>query len=415
MMDFILRRNDGAMSELESSQLSPLRVSIPCSGAAIGNGWTDPYYQYAAADAAYGAGIIGMSQRASLQEKEMQCQSNLKAGKLDSSVCFGLLDKIIDSSHGKNGGTVVSQYDTRKWEQKGQARTFPLGHKDVETYLGGVTSRSHPPLVVNVNDVLQAIHALDAAAAHQTYRECTDPPYLALSHQDGLGVVDELVRVLDHTSKPQMLFFNGINDLICNHVGNERFLDALPWSKTMQYMLQARHAWDAEVDPATKVNYVQGRPDGYVKQFENLTFLKVMESGHMVPMDQPSISLAMMQTLLYRVNESSNGFLTSMQILDRANTKKDGDMCLLDDCPNCVPIANSMEVVSPAPGGFFSPFSLASIGIMVAAFVSGILLSCVCSRRQTNRKGPHELVGGDLELSDVDMTYRDSPKNGVYS
>ncbi|EED95935.1 serine carboxypeptidase, partial [Thalassiosira pseudonana CCMP1335] len=260
MMDFILKRNDG-------------------NGAAIGNGWVDPYHQYAAADAAYGYGIIGMSQRASLEDKERSCQSQLKSGKYDSNVCFALLDDIVDQSFGKNGHTVVSQYDSRLWEQKGSARSFPLGHKDVETYLGGARSQTQIPLVVNYKEVLHAIHAEESIDAGQTYAECTDPPYYALAHQDGLG--------------PHMLFFNGINDLICNHVGNEKVLDALPWNRNNEYMMQARHAWDSEN------NYVHGRPDGYIKQYENLSFLKVLESGHMVPMDQPSVALAMMKTLVY--------------------------------------------------------------------------------------------------------------------
>ena len=67
MMDFILQRNDGEIVPEGNNGLEPLRVNIPCSGAAIGNGWIDPYYQYAAADAAYGAGLIGTAQRASCQ------------------------------------------------------------------------------------------------------------------------------------------------------------------------------------------------------------------------------------------------------------------------------------------------------------------------------------------------------------
>ena len=117
-----------------------------------------------------------------------------------------------------------------------------------------------------------------------------------------------------------------MNDLICNHVGNEELLDALPWSKTSQYVQQPRHAWESGVDVSFKVNYTPGRPDGYIKQFENLSYLKVVESGHMVPMDQPAVSLAMMQTLVYGgTSASNNGFLTSMQNLARATD--DNMMC----------------------------------------------------------------------------------------
>ena len=214
MIDFILQRNDGKIVPSDSNGLIPLRVNIPVSGAAIGNGWIDPFHQYAAADAAFGAGLIGTAQRASFQDKERECQSNLKSGNYRSNICFALLDDIIDQSGGSNLNSKVSQYDTRLWEKKGQARSFPFGHKDVETYLGGKSHGQNPPLGVDYRDVLKSIHATESIDAHQTYLECTDPPYIALQRQDGLGVVDELVRVLDHESKPHMLFFNGINDLV---------------------------------------------------------------------------------------------------------------------------------------------------------------------------------------------------------
>ena len=169
------------------------------------------YHQYSAADAAYGAGLIGTSQRAAFEDQEKTCQAKLKSGDLRSSVCFSLLDDIIDQSGGTSSASKVSQYDTRLWEAKGQSRSFPLGHKDVEAYLGGVANLhgQNPHLGVNYRDVLEAIHATESIAAGQIYQECTDPPYLALMQQDGLGVVDELVRILEHESKPHMLFFNG--------------------------------------------------------------------------------------------------------------------------------------------------------------------------------------------------------------
>lgn len=420
MMDFILKRNDGKLTPSASNKRSPLRVKIPLSGAAIGNGWVDPYHQYAAADAAYGYGIIGMSQRASLEDKERSCQSQLKSGKYDSNVCFALLDDIVDQSFGKNGHTVVSQYDTRLWEQKGSARSFPLGHKDVETYLGGARSQTQIPLVVNYKEVLHAIHAEESIDAGQTYAECTDPPYYALAHQDGLGVTDEVVRILEHESKPHMLFFNGINDLICNHVGNEKVLDALPWNRNNEYMMQARHAWDSEVDPSTKNNYVHGRPDGYIKQYENLSFLKVLESGHMVPMDQPSVALAMMKTLVYNTGGSKQGFLSSIQNLARADTNKDSRMCLLDECPDCKP--EFIETGSSSPSGMSLPSASSAtyinMGVLVASFGLGILLTCLCQRRRDRAERiQRELIGteNDLELLDVDSTYRDKIDDGEYT
>ena len=46
MMDHILKQND------DSNPATQPRVIVDLVGAAIGNGWTDPYYQYAGAEAA---------------------------------------------------------------------------------------------------------------------------------------------------------------------------------------------------------------------------------------------------------------------------------------------------------------------------------------------------------------------------
>jgi len=412
MMDFILQRNDGKLLPDQKNGLEPLRVNIPIRGAAIGNGWVDPFHQYAAAEAAYGAGIIGTAQKANLENMERTCQAKLKSGNLKSGVCFSLLDDIIDQSHGASAKTVVSQYDTRMWEMKGTPRSFPLGHKDVETYLGGRKSYSEPPLVVDFHEVLKSINAMESLEAGLTYEECTDPPYLALSHQDGLGVVDEVVRILDHESKPHMMFFNGINDLICNHVGNERLLDLLPWSKASEYIKQPRYAWDAPVDPSLKNNYKSGRPDGYVKTFENLTFLKILEAGHMVPMDQPSVSLSMMQILVS--GQVGTGFLHSRQKIDSADSNQEKS-CSLSECPNCVPEHTFTSSV------IYDNLSLSysDLGVVLAAFCLGILLTCLFFRRQNTNRAKRELIvateeAHDLELvssSEGDNLYRDSPSH----
>ncbi|KAL9181534.1 hypothetical protein ACHAXT_010339 [Thalassiosira profunda] len=426
MMDFILQRNDGTVAPDGKNGLEPLRVTIPCSGAAIGNGWIDPYHQYAAADAAYGAGLIGTAQRAYYQDKEKACQSKLKSGSYRESVCFALLDDIVDQSGGKSGNAKVSQYDTRLWEKRGQSRSFPAGHKDVETYLGGAHSASLPPLKVNYREVLESIHATESIAAGQTYRECTDPPYIALQHQDGLGVVDELVRILDHETKPHMLFFNGINDLICNHVGNEQLLDALPWSKTEQYTQQARHAWESGVETSLKVNYIPGRPDGYVKQYDNLSFLKVLESGHMVPMDHPAVALAMIRTLVYGTGGNKGGFLSSMQTLSRAATDNDARMCSLDECPTCqriMPLDPTGEESSPSSSIADSVTSMtwSNIVVLVATFTLGILCTVLCQRRRRTEAAKRVLASleDDMELteSDIDNGYRDrvDPEDGEFT
>jgi len=317
MMDYILKKND----ELDSKSAPSILINI--SGGAIGNGWIDPYYQYGASEFAYATGLIDLAQKESLDEIESKCQNQIKDGNFDTWDCSDLQDFIVKQSFGGRGKYKVSSYDVRNVELKGKARGFPPGHKDVERYLGGwIGSQYSSSIKVDYKDVLKAIHAEESIDAGQRYQECTDPPFDALEHQDGLGVVDEVVRILDHKEKPRMLFFNGMADLICNHIGNEKLLHNMPWQYANEWSLSKRYAWYVESSNGDgKV-----KPAGFMKEFANLMFLKILSSGHMVPMDLPHTSLEMMKIFLYM-----GSFETYLQDLKSEVPKKDCDK----ECPGC--------------------------------------------------------------------------------
>jgi carboxypeptidase D len=314
MMNYIHQHNNNNIDNQQQQQQQQ-RLQIRIEGAAIGNGWVDPYHQYAGAEAAYGHGLIDLSQKYALDQNEKQCQEHLLLGNFNYGTCFALLDDIVSQSQGKHGMLKVSQYNARQWESKATKRVFPPGHERVESYLGGwPTPQGDPQMNINYATVLEAIHATYSQQAGQRYQECTDPPYNALSHQDGLGVVEDVVALLEDGVR--LLFFNGMDDLICNHVGTEIALLNLPYSKREDYIQAQRYSWT-----------FQNNVVGYVKEHENLQYLKVLNSGHMVPMDLPEVALEMMRNLLYHKSFQSS----SAQ--DLANAEKNGDACPV--CPTC--------------------------------------------------------------------------------
>ena len=288
------------------------RLNIPLAGAAIGNGWIDPIHQYAAAEAAYGHGLIDLPQRNYFASYEQACQRKLRDHSHGRAppVCYALLDDIIDQAFGKQSHMKVSLYDVRISERKHTPRKFPKGYHITECYLGGwklPKDEGEGTMDTSVmNAVLHAIHATAAIDAGQRYEECTDPPYDALTPEETKGVVADIVQVLHHSSKPRMLFFNGVEDLICNHVGNEKVLENLPWNGRDEWIVAQRYAWLPHADAA---------PAGFMKEFENLLFLKVLNAGHMVPMDLPETSLEMMKIFV-----SGQSFTKSVQKLDSAAT-----------------------------------------------------------------------------------------------
>eukprot|EP00979_Chaetoceros_neogracilis_P012492 scaffold3337_cov256-Chaetoceros_neogracile.AAC.26 len=403
MMDFILKKND----DLNSETLPLVRFDL--RGAAIGNGWVDPYYQYAAAELAYGRGMVDLAQKEALDEKEMECKKDLEKGHLSSKTCFDLLDDVVKDSGGANKRSKVSVYDNRRWEEKGTSRDFPAGHKNVERYLGGWTGVGYPSdMKINYQKVLKAIHADESIAAKQRFEECTDPPWDALSGQDGLGVRDEVVRILSHPSKPILLFFNGMNDMICNHVGNEKLLEKLPWEHRDVWTLAQRHAWYPIPESAG--------PAGYMKEFANLMFLKVMSSGHMVPMDVPDVALEMMRSFMY-----SKSFASGAQRLPRVVPGSSDKQC---DCPtqtcNCPTCPDSLEStitefidnVTPPPADGTEDASRSVKGMMQSdgfhgGWIGGVIgvtltMGFVLLRdRRRNRAGQAQTTAYEFDENDM--------------
>ena len=475
MMNYILKQNDKlvknrrdrmmATAKAAAEPISPL--AIPLAGAAIGNGWVDPYYQYAAAEAAYGKGLIGRSQWHALDQKEAQCQAQLAKGDYTPGVCFSLLNNVVDNSQGSTLNYKVSTYDARRSEPRHSDRTFPPGHKVVETYLGGWDLDDNDPGTLDdsvATQVLKAIHATAAASANQRYLECTDPPYEALSHQDGLGVVADVVEILQHPTKPRLLFFNGIEDLICNHVGNEKFLEHLPWTGKDAWIQSPRFAWRAKDE-------VEGQVSGYMKEYDNLSFLKLLNAGHMVrttsgngapcpqrgwgskntqrlthtpcqlrndengqvPLDVPPVALEMMQIFVHK-----ESFSMSRQGL--TNAPQDSSCPVCTDCPIC-PAApdcdnndnnnnnnngaqpdkcepcdgnSSGSSTNPGPSANTEAVNKGLVGGLVAlSFLLGGLLVCFVCRNSGGKRGvARSLVPQyDLELRQ-ERQYMDEP-NGL--
>jgi len=387
-----------SMMKYIHQQMDDLKIRV--TGAAIGNGWTDPYHQYAGAEAAYGHGLIDLAQKQALDKKEKTCQEQLAAGNYHFGGCFGLLDDIVAQSEGKTGQHRVSQYDARNWENKHSSRTFPPGHERVESYLGGWPTPKDDPGMDVMTKVLEAIHATASHEAGQRYMECTDPPYNALAHQDGLGVVDDVVALLHDDAK--MLFFNGLEDLICNHVGNEVMLMNLPWEHRDDWIEAKRYSWTAA--KATQVS-------GYVKEFENLSYLKVMGSGHMVPMDVPDVALDMMRIFMY-----GKSFESSEQDLGRA-MKEAGSECPV--CPTCpepseMKPSNSLNPEDEGVGGDEDSNSMMQyvvahswLGAVLA--VSVFLGAFLYVRRWQQRSPVSVTTYGNLEMKEA-QRYQDRPE-----
>ncbi|KAJ7947872.1 Carboxypeptidase [Quillaja saponaria] len=83
----------------------------------------------------------------------------------------------------------------------------------------------------------------------------------------------------------RMLVYAGEYDLICNWLGNSRWVHAMKWSGQQQF--------GAAVTVPFIVDSAQA---GLMKNHGPLTFLKVHDACHMVPKDQPKPALLMLRS-----------------------------------------------------------------------------------------------------------------------
>jgi carboxypeptidase D len=245
IVSYILKKND------ELSSLSSLGgnsgeittgIMIDIQGIALGNPWIDPINQYNPAEYAHGLGLLTSGQVNKLKEQDNKCRRLLTSGNYNSNICISLLDHVIDSTT-LNGHHRLLMYDIRKFLHN--PHIFPPGHETLEKYL-------------NRKDVKTALHVLETP---QKFQECTDPPYYALSHQDGKGVMNEIQYLLERGNL-DLLIYNGQYDLICNHLNIEQSLDLFNWSGRNDWLNAKPGVWAMNKKPA-----------GYVRQAKNLQTL----------------------------------------------------------------------------------------------------------------------------------------------
>ncbi|CAM9829589.1 unnamed protein product, partial [Ectocarpus sp. 13 AM-2016] len=339
MTAYILAKNEAA-GEGE--------LVVDVQGMMIGNGWFDPISQYDVSDFAFGMGLIDSGQRRGLKKQEETCLSSIEAGNYNDHRCLGLMDSVIAASNARKVGVPrVSMYDVRDYEL---GRQFPPGHATVEAYL-------------NRKDVRAAIHA---SSCPIKFQECTDQPFVHLSKWDGLGVTKELRSNLN--AGVRSLFFNGQYDLICNHVGNLKALERLgDWTGDKEWESARRGVWLS--DDKEEGHWGHRRPIGYVKEKRGnpLTFLLVLNSGHMVPLDQPRAALDMLKRFL-----SGDAFSDGEQALVSVGPCDPGD----EDCDDAGFPADfhpAVELVPGTGGGGVTPPAPRVVGTPVVRRDSAVV------------------------------------------
>ncbi|PSR98016.1 Serine carboxypeptidase-like [Actinidia chinensis var. chinensis] len=237
---------------------------INLKGFAIGNGLTDPAIQYKAyTDYALDMGIIKKSQYNHINKLLLPvCETTIKFCGTDGTVsCVAsyLVCNAIFSSIMSIAGD-MNYYDIRKKCEGSLCYDF----SNMEKFLKQKTVRDSLG-VGNINFV-----------------SCSPTVYEAML-MDWMRNLEVGIPALLEDGI-QLLVYAGEYDLICNWLGNSRWVHAMEWTGQKDFVASVEVPFE-----------VDGSEAGLLKSHGSLSFLKVHDAGHMVPMDQPKASLEMLK------------------------------------------------------------------------------------------------------------------------
>ncbi|XP_031483161.1 serine carboxypeptidase-like [Nymphaea colorata] len=238
-------------------------IHINLKGFAIGNGLTDPAIQYRAyPDYALEMGLIKESDYKRITKYLPACELAIKlCGTTGTAACLAsylVCNSIFSSILGIAGK--INYYDIRKECEGNLCYDF----SNMEKFLNQMTVRD----VLGVGDI--------------QFVSCSPTVYEAMLTDWMRNLEVGIPKLIDDGIK--LLVYAGEYDLICNWLGNSRWVESMEWSGHQNFVA-------SPTVPFT----VDGSEAGLLKTYGNLSFLKVHDAGHMVPMDQPKASLEMLK------------------------------------------------------------------------------------------------------------------------
>jgi serine carboxypeptidase-like clade 4 len=238
-------------------------LHINLKGFAIGNGLTDPEIQYGAyADFALDMGLIEESTHKTISKIYPLCKLGIKlcstTGTVACIASYAVCNSIFNSILLSAGN--INYYDVRK-KCEG---TLCYDFSKMDTFL-------------NDKSVREAL-----GVGNRKFVSCSPLVYEAMIADWMRNLEVGIPELIEDGIK--LLIYAGEYDLICNWLGNYRWVNSMKWSGSETFV-------ETNMTSFT----VDGEEAGLIKSYGPLSFLKVHDAGHMVPMDQPKAALEMLR------------------------------------------------------------------------------------------------------------------------
>ncbi|GAA6062652.1 hypothetical protein JCM10212_003464 [Sporobolomyces blumeae] len=273
--DYIVRENEKLKAQ--SNGLKHINLA----SILVGNGFTDPKTQYASYIPTVCGNTTGYGpyldektcdkMRETLprcQELSQKCYDNPS----NSALCLASYQYCENTQTGAYYKSGRNPYDMTKFGDYAEEEW-------IERWLNKESVRRE----LGVDREAQGVKKFVGCSDRVMFRFTTSgdqgrPSYPAVAHLVNNGVA--------------ALFYSGRKDFICNWTGNEAWTTALEWTGSEFFRAEPLRPWYASKDLAAK-DRAKDKAGEY-RQYGNLAFAVVEDSGHFVPYDHPAEALAML-------------------------------------------------------------------------------------------------------------------------
>jgi len=248
-------------------------VQLRLDGISIGNGLTTPSIQYKSyPDVALDFNLVNETVYSQMKNHLPEClrltdNCNNNPDKIKEcsnstqfcqSVVFGHINRAINP------------YDIRK---KG---TYDFS--DLTNFMNKVAG---PALNINTTS--------------RPWADCNNDVYGSLAGDWALNYNGSVAKVLE--AGISVLIYAGDKDYLCNWVGNLAWTKALTWSGNAEFNKnRSLQPWKPTPSKPAAGEFTHGKGKNGKGQ---LSFLKIFNAGHMVPMDQPEYAREMFNTFIF--------------------------------------------------------------------------------------------------------------------
>lgn len=253
-------------------------VHIPMVGIAIGNGLTDPEEQYkwyakmgydGGKDmGGHAPGVFNKLAYGLMSAGTPACVASIKAcnsGTSNGTTCMA-------SAEGCN---YLTQIPYRLTGKNPYDMRIPCAHGNLCYDFD------------NIATYLNQKEVKDAIGAKKGWGSCNMAVNLAFQ-EGGDWMVNYQMKIPDLLKDGiQVLIYAGDCDYICNWLGNKAWTKAMEWDGKDDFNKAPDNDWQ-----------VAGKTVARLRTAHNFNFMQVFEAGHMVPMDQPAASLAMVNAFI---------------------------------------------------------------------------------------------------------------------